>query len=73
MRRKCDQADQAGRHREFAAFLAISLRLSGESLAARLTPPFSPPSLPKATAAGFFAGWADGDGAACPVTCWTMA
>ncbi len=33
---------------------AISLRRSGESFDALIFPPLEPPSLPKATAAGFF-------------------
>jgi hypothetical protein len=32
----------------------MALRSAGESLAARALPPFKPPSLPNATAAGFF-------------------
>jgi hypothetical protein len=40
--------------RAAAAFLAISARLRGESFSARALPPFDPPSLPSATAAGFF-------------------
>ena len=36
------------------ALRAISDLRSGESLAARALPPLRPPSLPKATAAGFF-------------------
>jgi hypothetical protein len=50
-----------------AAFLAISRRFSSESFLALALPPFKPPSLPSATAAGFLAG--AGDGAACPVDC----
>ena len=42
--------------RDFAAFCAISLRLVAERLSALALPPFSPPSLPRATAAGFLAG-----------------
>ena len=41
-------------HRAVAAFLAISVLCSGVNLAARAGPPFLPPSLPRATAAGFF-------------------
>jgi hypothetical protein len=37
-----------------AAFRALRERSSGESFAAFAGPPFKPPSLPKATAAGFF-------------------
>lgn len=37
-----------------AAFFAIALRLAGDSAAARAFPPLAPPSLPSATAAGFF-------------------
>jgi hypothetical protein len=51
-----------------AAFFAISLRFLADRLAALAFPPFKPPSLPRATAAGFFSGV----GAACPVDCWTM-
>jgi hypothetical protein len=45
----------------------MAMRLAGESFAARALPPFNPPSLPRATAAGFLAG--AGVGAACPVDC----
>jgi hypothetical protein len=55
-------------HLIFAAFLAISLRFLAESDSALAFPPFNPPSLPNATAAGFFAG----TGVACPVDCWTI-
>jgi len=41
-------------HLATAAFLAISDRCSGVSLAALAFPPFWPPSLPSSTAAGFF-------------------
>lgn len=41
-------------HLASAAFLAISVRRFLLSLAARIFPPLSPPSLPRATAAGFF-------------------
>jgi hypothetical protein len=40
--------------RAFAARWAIVFRSSGESFAALARPPFCPPSLPRATAAGFF-------------------
>lgn len=40
--------------RAFAACWAIAFLLSGESFAALARPPFTPPSLPSATAAGFF-------------------
>ena len=50
-----------------AALRAISLRFFAERLAALALPPFKPPSLPSATAAGFLVG--AGDGAACPVDC----
>ena len=43
--------------RAFAAFLAISSLLLAESLAILAFPPFSPPRRPRATAAGFFAGF----------------
>lgn len=41
-------------HLVFAAFRAISLRFFEESFFALAGPPLSPPSLPRATAAGFF-------------------
>jgi hypothetical protein len=41
-------------HRAAAAFFAISDRFLADSFAARALPPFLPPSLPNATAAGFF-------------------
>ena len=41
-------------HRASTAFRAISLLSSAVSLAARILPPFDPPSFPKATAFGFF-------------------
>ena len=37
-----------------AAFLAICIRFLGDSFSARALPPFKPPNLPRATAAGFF-------------------
>src|SRR5437870_4477269 len=40
--------------RAFAAFLADIFLCLSESLAALALPPLRPPSLPKATAAGFF-------------------
>ena len=40
-------------HRVFAAFAAIWERFFGDRAAARATPPFNPPSRPRATAAGF--------------------
>lgn len=40
--------------RAAAAFFAISRRRRAERLSARACPPFRPPSLPRATAAGFF-------------------
>jgi hypothetical protein len=40
--------------RALAACWAISLRLSGDNFVALALPPFNPPSLPSATAAGFF-------------------
>jgi hypothetical protein len=40
--------------REFAAFLAICLRLDADRFSALALPPFIPPSRPRATAAGFF-------------------
>jgi hypothetical protein len=42
--------------RTVAAFLAICLRRLAESFSALAFPPFSPPSRPRDTAAGFFAG-----------------
>src|SRR5713101_2187801 len=42
------------RQRAITALRAISLRRSGVSLAALALPPLLAPSLPKATAAGFF-------------------
>lgn len=59
-------------HLDLAAFLAISLRFLAERLAARALPPFNPPSLPNATAAGFLAGMGGDTGMVCPVDCWTM-
>lgn len=60
--------------RVFAAFRAIALRFAGDSLAARAAPPFAPPSLPKATAAGFrVSGFGAGFGTkTSPVTPSTM-
>src|SRR5580658_4685983 len=52
-------------HRILAAFLAIATLFCLFRLLALATPPLSPPSLPSATAAGFFAE-------AVPVDCWTM-
>ena len=43
-------------HLACAAFCAISLRFLADSFAALALPPFSPPSLPNSTAAGFFCG-----------------
>jgi hypothetical protein len=43
-------------HRAVAAFLAIATRSLAERLSALALPPLSPPSLPKATAAGFLLG-----------------
>jgi len=40
--------------RFLAALRAMDLRLAGESFAAGALPPFDPPSLPRATALGFF-------------------
>ena len=48
-----DLGYDGGLHRAAAAFLAIAFRLAGESLAALAFPPFWPPNLPSATAAGF--------------------
>ena len=44
-------------HLAKTAFLALSLRCSGVSFAARALPPFRPPRRPNATAAGFFVGF----------------
>ena len=41
-------------HRANTAFRAISRLRSDVSLAARILPPFDPPSFPNATALGFF-------------------
>src|SRR5207248_8614199 len=41
-------------HLAMLALLAISLRCSGVSFLASALPPFKPPSLPSATAWGFF-------------------
>jgi hypothetical protein len=59
-------------HLEIAAFLAISLRFLAVKAIARAFPPFNPPSLPSATAAGFLAGGGGDAGAICPVDFWTM-
>ena len=40
--------------RDLAARFAIRLRRAAERLSALALPPFNPPSLPRATAAGFF-------------------
>jgi hypothetical protein len=55
-------------HLTLAAVCAICLRRLFEREAALALPPFNPPSLPNATAAGFLAGVV----AICPVDCWTM-
>src|ERR1035441_2401688 len=47
-------------HRAFAAFAAIWERLRGPRAAAPATPPFSPPSRPRATAWGFLGSSAGG-------------
>ena len=39
-------------HRAAAALTAISLRLSGDNFSALTKPPFKPPNLPRAMAAG---------------------
>lgn len=57
-------------HRAFAAALAICFRLLADKLFALALPPFNPPSLPNATAAGFFSGAAETG--VCPMDCWTM-
>lgn len=44
----------ANAHLDLAALRAIAFRFFGESFSARAFPPFSPPSRPNATAAGFF-------------------
>ena len=43
-------------HLALAAFFAMAARFAFESDFARAAPPFRPPSRPRATAAGFFAG-----------------
>ena len=48
----------------------MDFRFCFESINARAFPPFNPPSLPNATAAGFLTGF--DPGAACPVACWTI-
>jgi len=48
-----------------AAFWEISVRLDFESAAALALPPFNPPNLPRATAAGFFSGFGAGGGGFC--------
>jgi hypothetical protein len=58
--------------RDLAAFWAISLRFLAERAFARAFPPFNPPNLPNATAAGFLAGLTGSGGVACPVDCWTI-
>jgi hypothetical protein len=58
-------------HRALAAFWAISLRLTGESLAALAFPPFFPPCRPNSIAARFLPAFGSG-GAACPVLTSTM-
>jgi ATP-dependent protease HslVU (ClpYQ) peptidase subunit len=57
-----------------AAFLAIAERFLGESFAARARPPFDPPSLPRATAAGFLPAEESTASACgrCPVASWTI-
>lgn len=52
-----------GAQRTRAACLAISLRRSFESFAARAFPPFLPPNLPSATACGFFSAASGASGA----------
>src|SRR4051812_25141431 len=49
----------------------MALRFAGDSAAARALPPLAPPSLPNATAAGFFSRSA-GAGGALPVAVSTM-
>jgi hypothetical protein len=58
-------------HRFAAAFLAMALRLAGDSAFARAAPPLTPPSLPSATAAGFLTGFS-GSGGAFPVAISTI-
>lgn len=53
--------------RESAALFAISRLISTESAFALAMPPFNPPSLPKATAAGFFSGLGVSGGGCWPV------
>ena len=59
-------------HLAAAAFLAISDLFLADSFSARAFPPFSPPSLPKATAAGFFSLTSMGAGSTSPVARSTM-
>jgi len=58
-------------HRFLAAFFAIAFRLAAESLAALAFPPFAPPSLPSATAAGFLPTFGSSSGF--PSVCSPMA
>src|ERR1044072_6592486 len=60
-------------HRACAALRALSARASGDKAAARAFPPFCPPSLPRATAAGFLAGWPASSVGAALVASWTIA
>lgn len=63
--------------RAFAAFWAMALRSSGVNFAALARPPFIPPSLPSATAAGFFLrggncnGFGGSDFNGAPIACST--
>jgi hypothetical protein len=58
--------------RAAAAALAISCRCNGLSFAARAAPPLFPPSLPSATAAGFFCLGVTGSSGASPVAISTI-
>lgn len=59
-------------HLDFAALRAISVRLLLVKAAARAGPPLAPPSLPRATAAGFFPSSAFVSGGAFPVAMSTI-
>jgi hypothetical protein len=57
-----------------AAFLAMALRLAGESASALAFPPLVPPSFPSATAAGFFPAFGSSSGVpskCSPIVCST--
>ena len=58
-------------HLVAAAFFAMALRFAAESLSALARPPLAPPSLPRATAAGFFPAFGSSSGV--PSICSPMA